>query len=106
MRGIVRDYREKHGFTGGIIVRTAAGGRPTEDIVSDLDYFNRVWTEIRQKSESGRGPRVVYREQSLVAKLLRDLLTEDFTSIRIDHEQEHLRVLEFVERVMPNLRGG
>ena len=105
LRGIVRDYREKHGFTGGIIVRTAAGGRPTDDIVSDLDYFNRVWTEIRQKSESGRGPRVVYREQSLVAKLLRDLLTEDFTSIRIDHEQEYRRVVEFVERVMPNLAG-
>ena len=36
LRGIVRDYRDEHGFTGGIIVRTAAGGRPTADIVSDL----------------------------------------------------------------------
>ena len=105
LRGIVRDYREHHGFTGGIIVRTAAGGRPTEDIVSDLDYFNRVWAEIRQKSESGRAPRVVYREQSLVAKLLRDLLTEDFVSIKIDHEQEYGRVLDFVERFMPALSG-
>jgi ribonuclease G len=105
LRGIVRDYREHQGFTGGIIVRTAAGGRPTEDIVSDLDYFNRVWTEIRQKSESGRAPRVVYREQSLVAKLLRDLLTEDFASIKIDHEQEYRRVVEFVDRIMPALSG-
>ena len=105
LRGIVREYRDQHGFTGGIIVRTAAGSRPKEDIVSDLDYFNRVWTEIRQKSESGRAPRVVYREQSLVAKLLRDLLTEDFTSIRIDHEQEYRRVVEFVERFMPTLSG-
>jgi ribonuclease G len=105
LRGIVREYRDQHGFTGGIIVRTAAGSRPQEDIISDLDYFNRVWTEIRQKSESGRAPRVVYREQSLVAKLLRDLLTEDFTSIRIDHEQEYRRVVEFVERFMPTLSG-
>ena len=105
LRGIVREYREQHGFTGGIIVRTAAGGRPKEDIVSDLDYFNRIWSEIRHKSESGRAPRVVYREQSLVAKLLRDLLTDDFTSIRIDHEQEYQRVVEFVERFMPNLSG-
>jgi len=105
LRGLVRDYREQHGFTGGIIVRTAAGGRPTEDIVSDLDYFNRVWTEIRQRSESGRAPRVVYREQSLVAKLLRDLLTEDFVAIRIDHEQEYRRVQESVDRFMPSLSG-
>jgi ribonuclease G len=105
LRGIVREYRDQHGFTGGIIVRTAAGSRPKEDIVSDLDYFNRVWTEIRQQSESGRAPRVVYHEQSLVAKLLRDLLSEDFTSIRIDHEQEYRRVVEFVERFMPTLSG-
>jgi ribonuclease G len=105
LRGIVRGYRDEHGFTGGIIVRTAAGGRSTSDIVSDLDYFNRVWTEIRQRSESGRAPRAVYREQSLVAKLLRDLLTEDFASIRIDHEQEYRRVQEFVDRFMPVLSG-
>jgi Rne/Rng family ribonuclease len=48
---------------------------------------------------------VVYREQSLVAKLLRDLLTEDFISIRIDHEQEYRRVVDFVERFMPALSG-
>ncbi len=105
LRGIVRDYRDEHGFTGGIIVRTAAGGRPTADIVSDLDYFNRIWTEIRQRSESGRAPCAVYREQSLVAKLLRDLLTEDFAAIRIDHEGECRRVQEFVDRFMPALSG-
>ncbi len=103
LRGIVREFRELHGFTGGVIIRTAAGGRPKEDIVSDLSYFHKVWTEIRQKSESSRAPAVVYREQSLVAKLLRDLLTEEFNAIRIDNEQEHRRVLELVERIMPSL---
>jgi len=103
LRGIVREFREQHGFTGGVIIRTAAGGRPKEDIVSDLSYFHKVWTEIRQKSETSRAPAVVYREQSLVAKLLRDLLTEEFSAIRIDNEQEHRRVLELIERIMPSL---
>src|SRR5688572_9637015 len=44
LRGIVREFREQHGFTGGVIIRTAAGGRAKEDIVSDLSYFHRVWT--------------------------------------------------------------
>jgi len=103
LRGIVREFREQHGFTGGVIIRTAAAGRPKEDIVSDLSYFHRVWTDIRQKSESSRAPAVVYREQSLVAKLLRDLLTEDFTAIRIDSEPEFRRICELVERIMPAL---
>src|SRR6266849_976761 len=66
LRGIVREFREAHGFTGGVIIRTAAAGRPKEDIVSDLDAFHKIWTEIRQKTESARAPVVVHREQSLV----------------------------------------
>ena len=78
LRGIVREFREAHGFTGGVIIRTAAGGRPKEDIVSDLEAFHKIWLEIRQRMESSRAPAVVYREQSLVGKLLRDLLTDEF----------------------------
>ena len=103
LRGIVREFREQHGFAGGVIIRTAAAGRPKEDIVSDLSYFHRVWTDIRQKSESSRAPAVVYQEQSLVAKLLRDLLTEEFSAIRIDNDLEYRRVCELVERIMPAL---
>src|SRR5689334_4591392 len=103
LRGIVKEFRETHGFTGGVIIRTAAAGRPKEDIISDLDAFHAIWTDIRQRMESSRAPAVVYREQSLVGKLLRDLLTEDFQAIRIDNTQEHQRVVELIERIMPNL---
>jgi ribonuclease G len=103
LRGIVREFREESGFAGGVIIRTAAAGRPREDIVSDLSYFHKVWTDIRQKAETSRAPAVIYREQSLVAKLLRDLLTDEFSAIRIDNETEYRRVLELIERIMPNL---
>jgi ribonuclease G len=38
-----------------------------------------------------------------VSKLLRDLLTEDFSAIRIDNPQEYKHVLELVQGIMPNL---
>ena len=103
LRAIVREFREQHGFYGGVIIRTAAAGRPKEDIVSDLSYFHQVWVDIRQKSESSRAPAVVYQEQSLVAKLLRDLLTEEYSAIRIDNELEYRRICELIERIMPPL---
>jgi ribonuclease G len=103
LRGIVREFREKHGFTGGVIIRTAAGGRPKEDIVSDLEAFHRIWTEIRQRMDASRAPAVLFHEQSIVSRLLRDLLTEDYQAIRIDNPTEYQRVLELVERIMPNL---
>src|SRR6187455_1249782 len=103
LRGIVREFRDEHGFTGGVIIRTAAGARSKEDIVSDLTYFHQVWTEIRQRMENRRPPAVLFQEQSLVTKLIRDLLTDDYSAIRIDNEQEYRRVVTLVERIMPNL---
>ena len=103
LRGIVREFRESHGFTGGVIIRTAAAGRPKEDIVTDLDMFHGIWTGIRQKMESSRAPAVVYREPNLVGKLLRDLLTDEFEAIRVDNQQDYQRVLELVERILPTL---
>ncbi len=105
LRGIVRSYREQHGFGGGVIIRTAAAGRPEEDIFSDLDYFHRIWTEVRQRVDSSRCPAVVYREQGLVSKLIRDLLSEEYASIRVDDEQEYRRLNELIERIMPSLAG-
>jgi ribonuclease G len=103
LRGIVREFRESHGFIGGVIIRTAAEGRPREDIISDLEAFHAVWTDVRRKVEVSKAPTAVYREQSLVAKLLRDLLTDEYSAIRIDNVEEYQRVLELVQRILPDL---
>ena len=103
LRGIVKAFREEHGLTGGVILRTAAGGRPEADINGDLDYFHQLWTETRRKMETVRAPAVVHQEESLVAKLLRDFLTTDFSAIRIDDRHEYERNLRLVKRIMPDL---
>src|SRR6186713_2540129 len=46
LRGIVRQFREQHNFTGGVIIRTAASGRPEADILGDLNDFHQIWQEI------------------------------------------------------------
>ena len=103
LRGIVREFREQHNFNGGVIIRTAASSRSKEDILADLNYFYKIWVDMRQRGEQRRSPVTVYQEPSLVAKLLRDLLTDDYSAIRIDHPVEYQRALEFIGRIMPNL---
>jgi ribonuclease G len=103
LRGIVREFREKESFTGGVIIRTAAEGRPPEDIRNDLAYFENIWDEVRQRAESSRAPAVIYREQGLVSKLLRDRLSDDYTTIRLDDKKDYQRVRDLVGRIMPNL---
>ena len=53
--------------------------------------------------EKRRAPAVVHREESLVAKLLRDFLTTDFSTIRIDDRREYERTVKLIERIMPDL---
>ena len=103
LRGIVKTFREEHGMSGGVILRTAAAGRSDADITGDLDYFRQLWTEIHRKVATLRAPAVAHREESLVAKLLRDFLTTDFSAIRIDDRQEFERTRRLVERIMPDL---
>jgi ribonuclease G len=105
LRGIVQRFREQSGLPGGVIIRTAAANRPEEDIVADLTYFQQVSTEVQRRRESERTPAVLFREESLVTKLLRDLLTEQFSAIRIDDEAEHRRVMAFISRFAPNMAG-
>jgi len=50
-----------------------------------------------------KAPAVVYREQSLVGKLLRDLLTDEYQAIRIDHPQIYQQTLDLVQRILPTL---
>jgi Ribonuclease G/E len=66
LRGIVKEFRDQHHFGGGVIIRTAAENRSKEDILADLNYFNKIWIEMRQKSEGRRAPAVIYQEPSLV----------------------------------------
>jgi ribonuclease G len=105
LRGLVQRFREQSGLPGGVIIRTAASNRPEADITADLTYFQQVWTEIQRRRESERTPAVLFREESLVTKLLRDLLTEQFTAIRLDDETEHKRVVSLISRIMPTMAG-
>jgi ribonuclease G len=103
LRTIVQKFREQSNLPGGCIIRTAAASKPEADILTDLEYFKQVWSEIHRRRETERTPAVLFQEESLVTKLLRDLLTDQFTAIRIDHEVEYRRVLALVTRIMPNM---
>ena len=103
LRTIVQRFREQSGLPGGVIIRTAAQHRSEEDLVADLSYFQQVWNEVQRKRDGDRTPSVLFREESLVTKLLRDLLTEQYTAIRIDDEVEYKRVMALVNRIMPNM---
>jgi ribonuclease G len=58
---------------------------------------------MRSKSETVSAPALVHAEMNLVQRLLRDQFSFEFAAIRVDDEMEYQRIVEFVDKIFPNL---
>jgi Rne/Rng family ribonuclease len=101
LKDIILKHRDR--FPGGVIVRTAAEEHSEEDLVNDLNFLVRLWEEMRAKSEKVSAPALIHAEMNLVQRLLRDQFSFEFAAIRVDDEMEYQRVVEFVDKIFPNL---
>ncbi|PYV10108.1 MAG: ribonuclease [Acidobacteria bacterium] len=95
----------KGSLTGGFIVRTAGQGRSEEEIKADLKFLSLLWTDVKSRAERIKAPALIHRDLDLVQRILRDILTPDFKSVRVDNETEYERALDFVNRCQPSLAG-
>ena len=100
---IQKIHAEEDVPSGGFIVRTAGVGASEADLRADARYLIRTWQDIRQSAEKTKAPALIHRDLDLVQRILRDQLSEDFTAIRIDSEDEYERIVDFVNRMQPRL---
>ena len=103
LRNIILE--NKGSLTGGFIVRTAGQGRDEEELKRDLKFLSTLWNEIKSKTERAKAPALIHRDLDLVQRVLRDTLTPDFKSVRVDSELQYERVLDFVNHSQPTLIG-
>jgi ribonuclease G len=94
---------EKGEASGGFIVRTAASGASEEELRSDLRFLLNLWADIKQRSESSKSPALIYHDLSLVERILRDQVTDNFSAIWVDSETDYERILRFLQRFQPSL---
>ncbi len=90
-------------YPGGFIVRTAAGGATDDEIRTDIEFLGKAWNEIKERSEQRKAPALLHRDLNLVERILRDYVSDDFTGIWIDNEEEYGKIVEFVSRFQPKL---
>ncbi|MGZ4817066.1 MAG: Rne/Rng family ribonuclease [Terriglobales bacterium] len=102
LKRIVMGERDVPGH-GGFIVRTAAENVAEDELKADIRFLKNLWNEIKNRADNSKAPALIYHDLNLVERTLRDQLTEDFTHVWVDNEQEYERVLRFVNRFQPNL---
>jgi ribonuclease G len=103
LRNIILE--NKGTLTGGFIVRTAGAGRSEDELKADLRFLSTLWSDIRAKAERVKAPALLHRDLDLVQRILRDTLSPDFKTVRVDNETEYERCVEFVSRCQPSLVG-
>jgi ribonuclease G len=104
LRKLIQTIRAEEDIpSGGFIVRTAGVGISEKELREDVRYLVRTWLDIRGAAEKSKAPTLVHRDLDLVQRLLRDQLSDDFESIRVDSEEEYQAIVEFVNRIQPRL---
>ena len=86
----------------GLIVRTAGVGREPEELQSDLNYLQQVWDAILKKSETRKGPFLIYQESDLIIRALRDYMRNDIGEVLIDEPKTFEQAQEFIRLVSPH----
>ncbi len=88
---------------GGFIARTASQGCSAEDFQADWRYLTDLAAHIAKKAEQGGAPVLLHRELDLAVRVVRDLATPDTEVIRVDDEDTHARLAEFLAAVAPRM---
>lgn len=68
----------------GVIVRTEAEGQSDSDIQEDLELLLEKWNTIITAAETQEAPSLLYRDQDLLYRVIREACTEDVAEIVLD----------------------
>jgi len=68
----------------GVIIRTEAEGQSEADIQEDLEILLEKWNNIITSAETLNPPNLIYRDQDLLYRVIREACTEDTKEIIVD----------------------
>lgn len=86
----------------GVIVRTAGVGRTAEELQWDLNYLLQLWEAIGQAADKEPTPSLLYQENNVVLRAIRDNLRKDVGEVLIDSKEAYDEASSFITQVMPH----
>lgn len=86
----------------GFIFRTAALHATVEDIHRDKQFLESLWTEIEERAKKAAPGTLVYGDASILLRVMRDLVSKEVASIRIDHREGFDELVRLASKMMPS----
>lgn len=86
----------------GLIIRTAGAKRTKAEIKRDYEYLLRLWETIRETTLKSNAPSVIYEEENLVRRAVRDMFDKDFDGIQVEGVEGFKEARDFMRVLMPS----
>lgn len=90
--------------SGGVIVRTAGEAATEESLKADIEYLDRLGKEVFKNYEKKKGTGLIHQEIDVELRALRDMMSEDVTTVWVDDVEVHKKVSKFVSQLMPKYK--
>ncbi len=100
LKGVIQSLAVPEGM--GLIVRTAGAKRTKAEIKRDYEYLLRLWEDIRAKTLKSIAPALIYEEEDLVKRAIRDMYDKDVDGIVVEGEDGYREAREFMRMLMPS----
>ncbi len=105
LKSIVNDVNEGTDSKHGYIIRTAAEGVDEDLLRKDIEFLSKLWVSIGEMEESAPKGSIVYSDLPLVKRILRDVVGEEVTSVRVDSRETAASILSFCDKYVTELDG-
>ena len=89
----------------GIIVRTVAEEKGAADLHSDLEDLVNRWAELHKRLKNAKPGKRVLGELNKTSAVLRDVLTADCTSIKVNDAALADEVKTYLQSIAPDKEG-
>lgn len=86
----------------GYIIRTAGMGKSREQLQRDLNLLTSTWKELETRATKRKSPSLLYLEDDVVTRTIRDYFNQDITEILVDDPAVHETILNYFNKMMPN----
>jgi ribonuclease G len=100
LREMVKPIRKK---LAGFIVRTAALQHKEDEILGDVNFLKKRWSSISRRAKVRNAPCLLYNEQDIVDRLVRDVISENVGEIIIDSPSESKKLRKALKMTLPSL---
>jgi ribonuclease E len=86
----------------GLIVRTAGAKRTKAEVKRDYEYLLRLWENIRDNTLHSVAPALIYEEEDLVKRAIRDMYDKDLEGIWVEGDAGYKEARDFMRMLMPS----